>query len=149
MFLRICTLVVAVGLGSCAGTATVVNYMVEHYNPVILSHVKRPDDTYRVLEHSRLNRIMVTTSIGAAAGAGVSRGLTFGAVSGVPAKPMFEAAARDYLDRTTRRHCEITDGYVLVDPQWEFKFACKGSKLEKEPFIPFVAPPEEPYRPPS
>jgi len=130
----ICALV-----AGCAG----VGYILDNYSGVDPVSVFMPDDTYRVFEHRTDNRVMITPSLGAAGGAGFARGLTFGAINGVAPKPLFEAAVRNYLDKTSRQHCAITDGYILADPQYEFKFECKPAHGAKEPFTPYVRPADE------
>jgi hypothetical protein len=48
------------------------------YDTKSLAHVKMDDDTYRVFEHPSGDHIMITTSLGAAAGQGFVKGATFG-----------------------------------------------------------------------
>jgi hypothetical protein len=100
---------------------------------------------------------MVTTSLGRAAGQGYVKGLTLGIIDAAVPKPLFQGAAAKYLSETGRSHCRINDGYLLVEPQYEFKFACytvgrdkkeAPSVHRKEPFTPYVEPDlQEPLSP--
>jgi hypothetical protein len=66
---------------------------------------------------------MITSSLSSAMGDGAIRGLTLGAVEATPAKPIFQRAAEEYL-ASTGRSCSIIDAYLLIRPQWEFKYDC-------------------------
>lgn len=120
-------------LSGCAG----VNYVLENYQGVTPVQVSASSDTYRIFEHPRINTLMVTPSIAISGGQGMVQGITLGAFSPRTPKPLFENAVRGYLDATSRKHCQITDGYVILDPQWEFRFTCTPAKAGKEPFTPF------------
>lgn len=82
--------------------------------------------------------VMITPSLAASGGQGLMQGLTLGAVAPRAPKPLYERAVRTYLDATGRTHCQIGDGYVVLDPQWEFRFTCTPARREKEPFTPFA-----------
>jgi hypothetical protein len=129
----------------CAG----VDYVLENYRGVEPIRFEMTDDAYRIFEHPNRNTIMITPSLGTSAGVGAVRGFTFGAIDGLAPKPRFERAVRDYLDKTSRKHCEITDGYIVLDPQYEFKFRCRDSKHDKEPHSKFEAPNPNEWRPPD
>jgi len=84
------------------------------------------EDTYRVFDRPDVNKLMITPSLSKAMGAGALQGLTFGGVDAMDSigpKPMFERAALAYL-ASTGRQCRIIDGYLVVRPQWEFKYDC-------------------------
>jgi hypothetical protein len=107
-------------------------------------------ESWRVFDHPRENKLMVTTSFGRAASDGYVRGATLGIVNPQAPKPIFQAPAERFLGKTARAHCRITDGYELVATQYEFRFACFSkapngaetpSKLTKEPGAEY--PPDE------
>jgi hypothetical protein len=106
-------------LGGCAG----MSYALEHYSGVEVIGVEMPDDTYRVFDKPAENRMMVTSSVAAALGQGAGRGLTLGAANTTPPKPRFQAAAEKHL-ADTGRTCRITDGYLIIEPQFEFRYDC-------------------------
>lgn len=107
-------------LGGCAS----LNYIMAEYQGVTVQEVRMPDDTYRIFDKPTQSKLMVTSSLASATGQGVSKGLTFGAASGEPPKPLFEAAALQYLNESGRPSCRVTDAYVLAQPQWEVKYDC-------------------------
>jgi hypothetical protein len=115
-------MVVALGLAlaGCAG----MQHAMEHYSGIQPVDVPRPDDTYRVFDKPSDNRMMVTSSVGAAAAQGAGSGLFLGAVDMTPPLPAFQAAAETYLANTGRAQCRITQGYLLVKPQFEFRYTC-------------------------
>jgi hypothetical protein len=118
---KICTAAAAFALLSGCATMT---YIVDNYRGIELREVATEDDTYRVFDRPDAGMMMVTSSVGAAAAQGIGRGLTFGAADTTPAKPLFQRAAERFLAETERAHCRITDGYLLISPQYEFKYDC-------------------------
>lgn len=111
---------ICAALGGCAS----VNYIVNEYQGVSVQEVKMSDDTYRVFDKPAQNKMMVTSSLSSAAGQGFARGLTFGAVPTDPPKPLFEAAALQFLSENGRTGCRVIDAYLLARPQWEVKYDC-------------------------
>lgn len=81
------------------------------------------EDTYRIFDKPDKNKLMITPSLGAAAGIGMARGATFGGVNPEAPKPVYERAALAYLTSTGRK-CRALDTYMLVTPQWEVKYDC-------------------------
>lgn len=114
---------IAIMLGGCAG----ISYVVENYAGIEKHEVIVPgDDEYRVFDKPQQGKMMVTSSLGSAAGQGAVKGLTLGAMDGAPPKPRFQKAAETYLASTGRASCRVTDGYLLVQPQWEFVYDCSS-----------------------
>lgn len=114
-------LLLALSLGGCAG----MGYAMEHYTGIDPVPVAvEGDDIYRVFDKTDAGRMMVTSSLGNAFAQGAGRGMFLGAVDTTPPKPLFERAALQYLQGTERGHCRITDGYLIVTPQYEFKYDC-------------------------
>lgn len=99
------------------------------YDARSLAHVKMTDDIYRVFEHPSRDRIMTTTSLGRAAGMGAVRGITLGIADVQTPEQMHEAAARRYLDLTSRRACTIKSGYELIQTQYEFIIDCPAGTI--------------------
>jgi hypothetical protein len=120
-------------LGGCAS----INYIVKEYEGIQIVEVKMPEDTYRVFDKPTQNKLMITSSLGAAAGQGMVKGLTFGAAPTEVPKPLFEAAAAQFLVESGRSGCRIIDAYLLAQPQWEVKYDCTP--------VP-VASPDKPLR---
>lgn len=135
MFARASVLVaVSLTLAGCSG----VSYVLENYKDIEVKEVLvEGDDTYRVFDKPAAGKMMVTSSLSAAAGQGAIKGLTLYAVDAAPPKPRFQKAAETYLVNTGREGCRILDGYLLINPQWEFVYDCSK---------PAVAPAKKPRR---
>lgn len=84
-------------------------------------------DTFRVFDKPAEGRMMVTSSMSAAMSGGAVSGLTLGAAPASAPKPYFQEAARKHLDSTGRQTCTITDGYLIIEPQWEFRYSCPAA----------------------
>lgn len=100
-----------------------VNYIMQAYDGVPINEVTTQYDTFRVFDKPTENRMMITSSLASAAGQGFVGGLLFNPTVAANPKPVFEEAAQAYLKKTGR-DCQITDGYLLINPQWEFKYRC-------------------------
>lgn len=107
-------------LAGCAG----MSYAMQEYSGVTIEEVVMPDDTYRIFDKPQQGKMMVTSSIGAAAARGFGEGLLLGAVDNTPPKPLFDAAALAYLRKTGRNNCRVVESYLLVKPQFEVKYEC-------------------------
>ena len=110
----------ALGLGGCAG----MQHAMEHYGSITPVEVTMPDDTYRVFDKPSDTRIMVTSSLNSAAQQGALKGFTLGIADTTPPQMRFQAAAEKYLKDRGRGGCRITSGVLLVQPQYEFRYAC-------------------------
>jgi hypothetical protein len=108
-------------LTACAG----MSYALENYGDVKVQEITMKDDTYRIFDKPKESRMMVTSSIGGAMMQGGGKGLTLNTVDTTPPLPMFRAAARAWLNKTGRSHCKITDGYLILNPQYEFNYSCR------------------------
>jgi hypothetical protein len=115
-----CVAALAGLLSGCAG----LNYAMENYKGVEVQNVEYQGHPWRVFDKPAENRMMVTPSIGRAMGLGAVSGITLGAASPDLPKPEIQGAAEAWLIKTGRT-CQITDGYVIANPQWEFKYTCQ------------------------
>jgi len=114
-------------IAGCGGVGQAMQYdSTVHY-------VQMPDDTYRVFEHPKHDRIMTTPSLNRIAGQGLQQGLTLGTTAPRTPEQLHEAAARKYLDDTGRSDCPITNSRVIVDPQYEFTFDCSKHVAKQSP----------------
>lgn len=109
-------------VAGCAGFDHAMEYSgVE----IVMVTTQRAD--FRVFDKPEESRMMVTPTIGAAAGQGFLSGLTFGAADTGYPKPWFQEAAEAHLSNTGRAACKIFDGYEIINPQWEFLYRCPGA----------------------
>lgn len=131
---RLSVVACALALAGCAG----VSYVMKEYSGISPKPFEiEGEDIYRVFDRPEANKLMITPSFGKAAGAGALQGLTFGGVDAMDSigpKPMFEHAALAYL-KSTGRQCRVLDGYLVIRPQWEFKYDCS---------LPALAAPKRP-----
>lgn len=105
-------------IAGCAG----MNYVLDNYSGVSPVEHVMVEDTYRIFDKPSQNRLMITPSLGSSVASGAAIGL-FGASETVGPKPVFSKAVLSYL-KSTGRECKIIDGYVVLSPQWEFKYQC-------------------------
>ncbi|MBS0233463.1 MAG: hypothetical protein JSR99_08245 [Proteobacteria bacterium] len=109
-----------IGVSGCAS----MNYIMQAYDGVPVQQVATQYDTFRVFDKPAEGRMMITSSLASAAAQGFAGGLLLNPTVTATPKPVFEEAAQAYL-KQTGRNCKITDGYLLVNPQWEFKYSCE------------------------
>ncbi len=124
---------IVVALTSTLGGCASVNYIMNEYQGISAQEVKMPDDTYRIFDKPAASKLMVTSSLSSAAGQGFVRGLTLGAVQTDSPKPLFEAAALQFLTENGRPSCRVIDAYLLVRPQWEVKYDCTPLPVPETP----------------
>lgn len=119
---QIKALVVAasLGLSGCAG----IDYAVDEYSGVPLVMFEHDDHTFRVFDKVASNKLMITPTLGNAAGVGFVRGLTLGLVDNDIPEPVFHEGASAYL-LSTGRACAVSNGVLVIRPQWEFRYQCQ------------------------
>lgn len=120
MVRMVAALVCAASVAGCGGAS----YVLDEYAGVTPVMFAQPDDTYRVYDKPAQNKMMVTPSIGAAALQGAGQGLSMMSADFTSPKPVFERVTLAYLASTGRDNCRIIDGYIVLKPQWEFKYDC-------------------------
>lgn len=121
---KIMTCLAIAGLAGCQAVGTAMEYKATTHQ------VAMADDTYRVFEHPKGDRIMTTPSIRTISGQAAAKTATLGLARTLTPYENHKAAARRYLDQTGRAHCAILRGDLVMEPQYEFFFDCK------------IAPPE-------
>jgi hypothetical protein len=126
---------VSVFLSGCAG----VSYILENYEGVPVKNFEHRGSEFRIFDLPNQQKLMITPSIMDAAASGIVPGLTLGLVRDTTPKPIFQDATVAYLASEGRK-CTVTDGYILIEPQWEFRYSCA---LDVPPVIPPPAKPAE------
>lgn len=109
-------------LGGCAN----IGYIMDTYGTMQPEQFRHNGKMYRIFDLPDEGKIMVTPSIGNAFAIGIAEGVTLNSVNATPAKVIFQRVIEDYLEQSGRE-CEVLDGYILADPQWEFVYKTKGS----------------------
>lgn len=128
--MRAIRIAVVIGAAMLCGCAS-MEYIVKNYNGVALVEHSTSYDTFRIFDKPTENKMMITSSLGMAAAGGFAKGLTFGASGPATSRPIFQEAVEQYLAKSGRS-CRVVDGYLLVDPQWEFKYEC-GAAVAQTP----------------
>lgn len=101
-----------VTLSGCAGIDAA-----RQYNDVDPVSMTVHDHDWRIFDKPKESRMMVTPSIGRSFAAGLPGG-------DIP-KPQYAAAAEAWLAKNhAGKTCTIVDGYVILQPQWEFTYKC-------------------------
>ena len=108
-----------IALSGCAGMSAAMQY-----SDVQVQDFQADGHPWRIFDKPTEGRLMITPSIGRAMGDGAVRGLTLGAADTDIPKPEFQSAVQLFLDTKHSTSCAITDGYLLIRPQWEFKYHC-------------------------
>jgi hypothetical protein len=113
--------VVTVMLSGCAG----VNYVAENYGTMQPTIVETANNSYRVYDKPERGKVLVQRNpTGAVAQSFVGGRLLDRTIAADP-KPYYQRAAEQHL-RQTGRSCQIRDGYLVVEPSWEFAYDCES-----------------------
>ena len=108
-----------VSLSGCAGFDEAVEVSDQYAG----MQVVRYDDaggSWRISDKPNEGRLKIGPSLAGTFSAAFGRVVTFTA----PPKDEYQDTVEGWLN-STGRSCSITDGYLLVDPQWEFKYSCR------------------------
>ncbi len=113
---------VVAGLTACATPAQIGRAM--SYNSKV-HQIETEDGMFRVFEHDGEDSLMTTPALGLVFGNSMVKGATLSLVDIRTPEKQHEMAARQHLDQTGREQCEIISGYLLFEPQYEFRFVCE------------------------
>jgi hypothetical protein len=105
-----------------------MDYARENYRDVQLVEIATSHDTFRVFDKPAENRLMITSSLAMAAGAGAVGGLLLNPTAGATPQPVFREAVDKFL-ASTGRSCVVTESALLIQPQWEFRYTCQDAKV--------------------
>jgi hypothetical protein len=111
----------------CAG-CTGVSYIVDNYGEAPLQKISTRYDEFRVFDKPTDNRLMITPSLGNTAGNAFVGGLLLNPTIGATPRPVYQEAVEKFL-ADSGRDCRVTDGYLIVEPQWEFRYSCDSTKV--------------------
>lgn len=103
-----------------------LGYVIKTYDQTcIRSDFEFEDRTYRMFDRKDLHKVMITPSIGTAMAHGAATGATFGGVNIDEHNPVYEKATKEYLKKEfPGEQCEVFNGRMVLDPQWEFEYKC-------------------------
>lgn len=102
-----------------------MSYAIKHYTAVKPERFEYAGENWRVFHKPLENRLMITPSMKSAMSGGFKTGLTFG-LAGRQTDPenRFRTAAMMFVKNKVSDSCEITDGRLVVDPQYEYNYSC-------------------------
>ena len=106
-------------LSGCAGFDEAVEVSDQYAGTPVV----RYDDaggSWRISDKPNEGRLKIGPSLAGSFSAAFGRVVTFTA----PPKDEYQDTVEGWLT-STGRSCTVTDGYLLVDPQWEFKYSCR------------------------
>jgi hypothetical protein len=106
-------------LGGCAGFDDAVEVS-DQYTGTPIIRYDTAGGSWRISDKPNEGRLKIGPSLAGSFGAAFGRGVTFT----TPPMEEYQETVEDWL-ASTGRSCSVTDGYLLVDPQWEFKYACR------------------------
>jgi hypothetical protein len=107
-------------LAGCAGMSAAMQY-----SDVEVQNIDANGHSWRIFDKPAEGRLMITPSVGRAAGIGAVSGSTLGTTDISPTKVDYQLAAQVWLATRHSTSCGITDGYELIRLQWEFKYQCQ------------------------
>lgn len=122
--MRLIALAISLALTGCAS----FSYIAESYGNISLVEVTTRYDTFRVFDKPAEGKLMITSSLSSAMASGFAGGLLLNPTATQTPKPIFQEGAEQFLAQSGRS-CRIIDGYLLVNPQWEFRYECDGAPL--------------------
>lgn len=120
MNIRVIALVFTLTVAGCSE----LNYAIENYSDIDPVRFQFNDKAWRIFDSPSEERLMITPSLGDSARAGAIEGITLG-LSGNVSGPegAFHTAAAAYLE-SRPGSCRISNGAIILDPQWEFFYTC-------------------------
>ena len=118
--MRKAILALALLLSACAYP----QYVNDEYRYIPLINFSHDNRSYRIFDKPSANKLIITPSLTMAMSDTVIRNATFGRYANPTPRDVLEAAVSAYLT-TNGRKCQITDGSLIYDPQWEFAYTCE------------------------
>jgi hypothetical protein len=106
-------------LGGCTGLDEAVDVSGQYSGTPVVRY-DNDGGSWRISDKPNEGRLKIGPSLAGSFGAAFGRVVTF---TPLP-KDEYQETVEDWLSSTGRR-CTVTDGYLLIDPQWEFKYACR------------------------
>ena len=108
-----------VSLSGCAGFDEAVEVSDQYAGTPIVRY-DNAGGSWRISDKPNEGRLKIGPSLAGSFSAAFGRVVTFTA----PPRNEYQRTVEGWLT-STGRSCTVTDGYLLVDPQWEFKYSCR------------------------
>lgn len=117
-------LLVAIG-GGCANG---MNYLIDQYGTMPPQIVSTKVDQWWIFDKPNEGKILVQRNPGSAAAQGFTGGLFGNPAAAAAPKPYYQEAAEAFFAQGDRR-CRIKDGYLVMEPSWEFTYECDPAPI--------------------
>lgn len=106
-------------LSGCAGFDEAVEAS-DEYSQTPVTQYENAGGSWRIADKANENRLKIGPSLARSFGAAFGGTVTFVQLP----KEEYQAAVEGWL-ASSGRSCMVTDGQLLVSPQWEFRYSCR------------------------
>ena len=106
-------------LAGCAGFDEAVEVADEYAGTPVVQY-ENADGSWRIYDKADEGRLKIGPSLAGSLSAAFGGVVTFAALP----KDDYQGTVESWL-ASTGRMCTVTDGYLLVSPQWEFRYSCR------------------------
>lgn len=106
-------------LAACAGFDEAVEVADEYAGTQVVQY-ENAGGSWRIYDKPNEGRLKIGPSLAGSFGAAFGNTVTFVALP----KEDYQGTVEGWL-ASTGRICMVTDGYLLVSPQWEFRYSCR------------------------
>jgi hypothetical protein len=113
------TVAVSLGLGGCAGFDEAVEISDEYAATPVVEY-ENTGGEWRIADKPAENRLKIGPSLARSFSAAFGGTVTFAELPRVE----YQTAVEGWL-ASSGRTCMVTDGQLLVNPQWEFRYSCR------------------------
>jgi len=108
-------------VSACSGAG----YAIENYGGVDVQRIQANGESWRIFDKPEEGRLMITPTLGRAASVGAVQGATLGmSDGGKDTMAEFESAADAYV-KSRNPDCAVTEGALVITPQYEFFYECE------------------------
>jgi hypothetical protein len=108
-----------VSLSGCAGFDEAVEVSDQYAGTPVVRY-DNAGGSWRISDKPNEGRLKIGPSLAGSFSAAFGRAVTFTA----PPRDEYQDTVEEWL-AGRGRNCSVTEGYLLVDPQWEFKYSCR------------------------
>ena len=120
IFLSLITVLTICGCTTMEG----IKYQTKTYSGTSCDAIRVQGKYFKVYDNVSQQKLMVVPSLGAAMGNGFISGFTGGAAPQSSSGIFYRKAAQIHLGSKDKK-CHIVDGYLIVNPNWEFCYECE------------------------
>jgi hypothetical protein len=112
-------LIACLALGACAGFDEAVEIS-DEYAETPIAEYENTAGSWRIADKAGENRLKIGPSLARSFSAAFGGTVTFVEMP----REEYQAAVEGWF-ASSGRACMVTDGQLLVSPQWEFRYSCR------------------------